>query len=308
MRGGRIITIGSFDGVHRGHQALLERTVLEANKRKARAMALTFAVPPRMVLDTHARRLLLSTELEKRHLLSRFGMDEIEVIEFSRDLAGMRPFGFFKEILVNRLKARGIVVGADFRFGADRSAGALELVRWGEEFEIPVWVIAPVRHAGHVASSTAVRSLLEEGRFRKAVSVLGHPYLIAGRVIRGRGLGSKIGVPTANVGVHPDKVLPRGVFAVRAWVEGRENRAGGVLRGVCNIGIRPTFGGRRTSVEVHFPGKKLNLRGRVLFVELERRLRGEKRFRSIAALRRQIGRDIRAAMLLEVGGGKAAEK
>jgi riboflavin kinase / FMN adenylyltransferase len=296
MRGGRLITIGSFDGVHRGHQALLERTVLEARKRKVRTLALTFPIPPRMVLDAHARRLLLSSEFEKRYLLSRHGMEEVEVLVFNRDLAGMRPFGFFKEILFNRLKACGIVIGADFRFGADRSAGALELVRWGEDFGIPVWVIPPVRYARQVVSSTVIRALFEEGRFRKASAFLGHPYLIAGPVIRGHGLGSRIGVPTANIGVHEDKVLPRGVFSVRGWIEGSEHRAGGVMRGVCNIGIRPTFGGKRPTVEVHFPGKKLDLRGRMLCIELDRRLRGEKRFRSIEALKAQINRDIRGAM------------
>ncbi len=296
MRGGRLITIGSFDGVHRGHQGLLARTVTEARKRKVRSLALTFPVPPRMVLDAKARRLILSSELEKRHLLTRFGMDEVELIPFSKDLASMRPFGFFRDLLINKYRAAGIVVGADFRFGAQRSAGALELVRWGEDFGIPVWVISPVRWNRQVVSSTLVRALFEEGKYKRASSFLNHPYLIAGKVVRGHGMGSKIGVPTANVGVHPDKILPRGVFSARAWIQGSEHRAGGVLRGVCNIGVRPTFGGAGPTVEIHFPGKKLNLRGRTLFVELERRLRSEKRFRSVDGLKRQIARDIRAAV------------
>ena len=296
MRGGRLITIGSFDGLHRGHQGLLERTVAEAAKRKVRSLALTFPVPPRMVLDAKARRLILSSELEKRHLLARFGIDEVALIPFSKDLAAMRPFGFFREVLIKKYRAIGVVVGSDFRFGAQRSAGALELVRWAEDFGIPVWVISPVRWNRQVVSSTLVRALFEEGRFEKASGFLNHPYLIAGKVVRGRGMGTKIGVPTANVDVHPDKILPRGVFAVRAWARGNENRAGAVLRGVCNIGVRPTFGGARPSVEVHFPGKKLNLRGKTLFVELERRLRSEKRFRSVDALKVQIARDIRAAV------------
>lgn len=296
MRGGRLITIGSFDGVHRGHQALLERTVDESKKRNVRSLALTFPIPPRMILDSKARRLLLSSEIEKRYLLSRFGMDEVHVLPFSREMAAMRPFGFFKEILLRKFRAVGIVVGTDFRFGAERSGGAVELVRWGEEFNLPVWVISPVRWARQVVSSTLIRTLFEEGRFNRATAYLNHPYLIAAPVIRGRGLGSKIGVPTANLGVHADKVLPRGVFSVRSWLEGHENRAGGVWRGVCNIGVRPTFGGKLPTVEVHFPGKKLNLRGRTLFVEVERRLRGEKKFESVDALTRQIARDIRAAM------------
>ena len=296
MRGGRLITIGSFDGVHRGHQALLERTVNEAAKRKVRSLALTFPVPPRMVLDTKARRLLLSTELEKRDLLTGFGIDEVELLPFSKEMAAMRPFGFFKEVLLKRFRAVGIVVGTDFRFGAERAAGALELVRWGEEFEIPVWVISPVRWARTVVSSTLIRNLLENGFFQRATAFLNHPYLIAGRVVRGHGMGTKIGVPTANLDVHADKVLPRGVFAVNAWVEGHKNRPGGRLFGVCNIGVRPTFRGKHPTVEVHFPGKKLNLRGRTLFVELERRLRSEKRFKSVEDLKRQISRDIRGAV------------
>jgi len=308
MRGGRLVTIGSFDGVHRGHQGLLDRTVAEAAKRKVRSLALTFPVPPRMVLDAKARRLILSSELEKRKLLARFGMDEVELIPFSKDLAAMRPFGFFREILLKKFKAIGIVVGNDFRFGAQRSAGALELVRWGEDFGIPVWVISPVRWKRQVVSSTLIRALFSEGRYKKATGFLNHPYLIAGKVVRGHGMGSKIGVPTANIDVHPDKVLPRGVFAARAWVQGSEQRRGGILPGVCNIGVRPTFGGARPTVEIHFPGRKVQLRGRTLLVELGRRLRSEKRFRSVGELKRQIALDIASATRLWKKGWKEAEK
>jgi riboflavin kinase / FMN adenylyltransferase len=211
-------------------------------------------------------------------------------------MAGTKPFGFFRDVLLGRFKARGVVIGSDFRFGANRSAGALELVRWGEDFEIPIWVISPVRHSRQIVSSTMIRGLMELGQFRKAVSYLGHPYLIAGKVIRGRGMGRRIGIPTANLDVHADKVLPRGVFAVRGWVEGNENRRGGVWKGVCNIGVRPTFGGTRPSVEVHFPGRTVNLRGRMLFVEIEKWLRGEKKFRSIEQLTAQIAKDIKKSL------------
>lgn len=295
MKRGRLVTIGSFDGVHRGHQALLERTVLEARKRDMRSLALSFAVPPRMVLDESARKLLLSDEFEKEQLIRSYGIDEVAILRFDRGLAETRPFGFFRDVLLNEHGAKGIVVGADFRFGAGRSAGAVELVRWGLDFRVPVWVIPPVRFRRKVVSSTMIRALVEHGSYRSAIDFLGHPYLISGKVISGRGVGKTLGFPTANLQTRPEKILPVGVFAVKAGI-GERPFAKKTFDGVANIGVRPTFGvAPRPVVEVHLLTPAGDLKGKRLSIQLVKRIRSERRFPSVEALKRQIGRDVQAA-------------
>lgn len=290
MKRAHLATIGSFDGVHRGHQELIKRTVAEAKKRKLRSLALTFQVPPRMILNPKAPRILLSSPTEKELLLRSFGIDEVISLDFDTKLAALKPFSFFRSVLLNEFNARGIVVGLDFRFGAERAGGALELVRWGLEFELPVWVIPPVRHAGQVVSSSLIRGLFAEGRYQKAEGFLGHPYLIHGKAVHGHGVGRTIGFPTVNLEVEPGKVLPGGVYAVRAWA-GSDKLGRKTFEGVCNIGTRPTFGGHKVITEIHFLGKAGVPKEKTVFVQLLRRLRSEKKFRSPSALSAQIALD-----------------
>ncbi|MBV9080069.1 MAG: riboflavin biosynthesis protein RibF [Elusimicrobia bacterium] len=304
MKPGRLITIGSFDGVHRGHQALIDRTVAEARKREVKSLALSFPMPPRMVLDRKTRRMILSDESEKGALLRRAGIDEVAMLPFDAEMAAMRPFTFFRDVILKKFKARGVVVGSDFRFGAGRSGGAFELVRWGQDFSIPVWVIAPVRFRRTVVSSTLVRTLFTEGRFQTASEFLGHPYLISGVVRPERGVGRKIGFPTANLATHPDKILPPGVFAVRGWIETKGGKRK-LWPGVANIGVRPTFKAAGPAVEAHFFGDPGRLAGRRVSIELLRRLRSERRFRSPAALASQIEKDIAAARRFFRGNGRS---
>ncbi len=290
LKRGRLITIGSFDGVHLGHQALLTRTVHEAQKRQRKSLALTFAVPPRMVLDRNAAHRILSTPEEKAVLIRSFGIDEVKFLDFDKKVATIKPFTFFRGFLLNDLKAKGIVVGADFRFGMGRAAGALELVRWGEEFEIPVWVISPVKTRGQVISSTLIRHLLETNRYKQAIGFLGHPYLIQGRVVTGHRIGRKLGFPTANIKTFPGKIIPRGVFAVRGTILKSKQPQ---FEGVCNIGTRPTFrDGTGVSTEVHIFGKSPRLTGKTLQVELVQWLRAERKFENPRQLQRAIASDI----------------
>jgi riboflavin kinase/FMN adenylyltransferase len=293
VKRGYIVTIGSFDGVHKGHHALLERTVHEAKKRGLKSLALTFSVPPKMVLDQkHALR-LLSDAREKEFLLRRLGVDEVNFWKFTKETSALRPFAFLKTVLIERLKAKGIVVGADFRFGAERAAGVHELVRWGQEFEIPVWVIAPVKRHRHVVSSSAIRHLLESHKLKRAEGFLGHPYLIAGRVVRGHQRGRQLGFRTANIQTSAGKILPHGVYAVTAWLQERPRK---IYNGVCNIGVRPTVVDKgAVSVEPHLFDFSKNIVGKMLFIELRRFLRAEKKFASAAELSRQMAIDVRRA-------------
>ncbi|MCG3203667.1 MAG: Riboflavin biosynthesis protein RibF [Elusimicrobia bacterium] len=296
MRRGRLITIGSFDGVHLGHQALIARTVLEAKKRALKSMALTFSVPPKMVLNPAAFPRLLSDAVEKETLLKLHGIDEVKVLNFSRKIAGLKPFAFFRDILIRSLNAKGVVIGADFRFGKERSAGALELVRWGGEFEIPVWVIPPVKIHRQIVSSSLIRRYLEGNYYRQALNYLGHPYLVQGRVVQGRHLGRKLGFPTANLQVAKGKILPRGVFAVRGTIKNCRTPS---FEGVCNIGSRPTVSHTSKMVlEVHIFGETPSLVGKTIQVELVHRLRGEKKFKSLDQLKRAIASDVYQAKAL----------
>ena len=182
------------------------------------------------------------------------------------------------------------MVGADFRFGTDRSAGAMEVVRWGGEFEIPVWVIAPVKVGRQVVSSSLIRKQLETNYFKQAIGYLGHPYLIQGRIVTGNKVGRKLGFPTANLKISAGKILPKGVFAVRGQIINSHTRS---YEGVCNIGFRPTLGGNKNLlVEVHVFGESNNLVGKTMIVDLVHRLRGEKKFSNIEQLKRAIASDV----------------
>lgn len=292
---GRLITLGSFDGVHRGHGALIDRVVAEAKKRRAKAVALTFGLPPRMVLDRSHEISILSDEVEKRALLKWKGLHEVIVQEFNGQFSKIKPYSFFRDILLKKYRAKGLVVGLDFRFGVNRSAGVMELVRWGQEKRIPVWVIPPVKFQGKVVSSTEVRKLFSENHYDAAIKFLDHAYLIHGKIRKGRGIGRQIGFPTSNLQVSQGKVLPRGVFAVvgRRW--GRQK--GALMTGVCNIGTRPTFFKKSgVTVEVHWLTGRPPEAPSSLLIELVGRIRSEKRFESPAALSRAIAADIRRAV------------
>lgn len=298
---GRLITIGSFDGLHRGHEALVDRAVLEAGKRGLRPTALTFSIPPRMVLEAPENYYLLSTLLEKECLLRSRGIDEVIFLPFDEQMSQVRPFEFFRRVLIDTYQAKGLVVGLDFRFGQRRGAGAWELVQWGCDYDVPVWVISPVRYSRKTVSSTLIRQFMMENRFKAATNFLGHPYLVVGRVVKGRGVGKKIGIPTANIEVEKGKVLPRGVFVIQAWVEGKSTRQKLIddyrqkrwsHKGICNIGVRPTFLKKSPlTVEIHLFDGGLSLIGKRVAIELLHKIRDEKRFPSKEALIKAISQD-----------------
>ncbi len=301
---GRVIAIGSFDGVHLGHQSLIARTIQEAQKRGYKSTILTFRIPPKMVLDPQESHELLSDSYEKEALLRSYGIDEVIFLDFSEEVARLMPFGFFKYVLIKKLNAKGIVVGSNFRFGFHRSAGAAELVQWGEKFKIPVWVLPSVKSHGVVISSSHIRQLVQDGRFEQFHALLGHPFLIGSQVVKGRGIGKKMGVATLNL-APKHKALPRGVFIIRGWSVGilkggqpnsfkRNNQR--LFFGVCNVGIRPTFLKKSpVTVEVHILEGLDLAKGKFLFIELLKKIRNEKRFPSKTALIKVIEQDIRKA-------------
>lgn len=289
-----LVILGTFDGVHRGHASLLRRFIALARRRKMAPRAVLFDRPPRFYFAPPHAPALLTTRQERAELLHKLGLQDLRFLRFSKDWAEMPHTDFFDRYVLGRWRAGGLLVGPDFAFGKDRLGDIHWLERAcrekGVHFEVFSMVSTQDRQK---ISSSRIRNLLLGGEVEEAARLLGRSYSVSGSVIRGRGVGHKLGVPTANLRVDRQKLLPTGVFKVRVrWDEGGRPRIG-----VCNIGFRPTFGGEnRLHVEVHIPGFSGSLYGHAVTVEFLRKLRSEMKFPSIAALKRQIGKDIAEAL------------
>ncbi|MEW6546477.1 MAG: bifunctional riboflavin kinase/FAD synthetase [Bacillota bacterium] len=282
------VAVGTFDGVHLGHQRLIRRLVAGARKERLPAAVLTFEPHPLEVLrpGNGPRRLTLPEE--KAAILATLGVDLLLVMRFDRQLAAMSPADFAREVLEGMLRARRVHVGFSFSFGREGLGTPADLLRWGEERGARVEVFPPVRVRGRVVSSTAIREAVMQGAVARARTMLGRPYGVTGRVVRGDGRGRGLGYPTANVECDPRKVMPApGVYAV--WVNA-------TLPGVANFGRRPTFGGGEARLEVYLPGIDRDLYGEPIEVAFWRRLRGERCFPDPAALARQLEVDSRRAL------------
>jgi len=296
------VAIGNFDGVHLGHQALVSAAVLAAKRAGSVASALTFDPHPSRVLSPdRAPSCLMSLE-QKADALAAAGAERLFVLRFDLGLAHESPEEFARGVLAGMLGAREVIVGRHFRFGRDRVGDLDRLETLGRSLGFGVQGIAPVLHEGLPISSTRIREALARGGVEAARSMLGRPYAIEGRVVRGARRGREIGVPTANLEPACELLPARGVYA------GAVGEAGGPARlatAVVNVGHRPTFeAAGATVVEAHLLDFEGDLYGRSLRVELHRHLREEMRFESVEALRQQILRDVEQARSL-VGSGTA---
>jgi riboflavin kinase/FMN adenylyltransferase len=294
-RRGTVVTIGNFDGVHRGHQRILRAVCSCARALGAASVAVTFDPHPLKLLRPAAAPPLLSTLRQRLAALRDAGLDAVLLLRFDRALSRLSPRAFVERVLVGRLRARAVVVGENFRFG-HRHAGDIALLRQlGREFGFEVDVVPPLVVRGEVVSSTAVRRAIAEGRVEAARRLLGRPFALTGKAVRGAGRGRRLVFPTLNLDWEQE-VLPRpGVYAAEVVLRGPSPRAAGNRRykAATNVGLRPTFGGRRMTVESHLLGfSGASLPGGTVEVRFAKRLRGEKRFRGPAALRAQVARDI----------------
>jgi riboflavin kinase/FMN adenylyltransferase len=283
------LTIGSFDGVHRGHQRVIRRVIQLARKRRGAATVLTFDPHPRCILQPDNCPPSLTTVDEKAEILSELGVERMVVVPFDRKIAALSATAFMDQ-LRRQMALQGIVAGYDFAFGHNRRGDRAFLERYGDRHGFPVEVVAPHSAEGQVVSSSRIRGLLLEGLVGHAARLLGREYSISSFVESGSGTGSRIGYPTANLAVTPNKLVPRrGVYAVRVDVGGSE------FQGAMNIGYRPTFGENRLTVEVFifdFSGDIYRTNVKALLVQ---RIRDEKKFESVDALVAQIGRDVERA-------------
>jgi riboflavin kinase / FMN adenylyltransferase len=285
-----VLALGNFDGLHRGHIKIIERVRRVAFERGGTSLVLTFDPhPPRVVRPDKAPPLLM-TLAQKIEALGKAGIQGVAIVTFTHELSRWQPETFVKTVLVDWLRVAEVWVGADFLFGRDRSGNFSLLRLLGGQYGFRAEKIDPVRYKEFVVSSTRIRRLVAEGRVDEAGALLGHHFYIDGIVARGAGRGREIGVPTANLESRNELIPPHGVYATTATVDGV------VYPSVTNIGSRPTFESEdKTVVETHILGFTDDLYDRPLRLGFVQRMRDERRFPDVDALKAQIEADVRRA-------------
>jgi riboflavin kinase / FMN adenylyltransferase len=291
---GAVYAIGNFDGLHLGHQAVIERTVAIAKERAAPSALLTFEPHPADFFAGRPVVFRLTPSLDKAAICAQLGLTGLVLIRFDASLAAMSAEDFIAKILVARLGAVAVVVGWDFHFGKGRSGSPTTLAEAGLRHGFGVEILAKVEDDAGVVSSSAIRKALERGDLPAASKGLGRNYSVSGRVIPGRRLGCTLGVPTANMALEPTNRLAHGVYAVMARVDGRAFPA------VASFGTRPTVDDGPPLLEVHLLDFDGDLYGREMEVEFIERIRDELKFDSLDALVAEMNRDKeRARAILE---------
>jgi riboflavin kinase/FMN adenylyltransferase len=288
-----VLALGNFDGLHRGHMKIIDRVRRRAGERGGTPAAMTFEPHPSRVLRPDKAPPLLMTKEQKIEALTRSGMQGVAVVRFSLELSQWEPETFVRQVLVEWLHVVEVWVGANFLFGHDR-AGTFSVLRsLGARYGFRAEKIDPIRYKDFVVSSTRVRRLLAEGRVDEAGALLGHHYFIDGSVARGAGRGRELGFPTANLTTCNELVPPTGVYATTVTIDDI------VHPSITNIGLRPTFGDVDSpTIETHVFDMTRDLYGSSLRLSFVQRLRDERAFPDVDALRAQIDADCRSARRL----------
>ena len=282
-----VLALGNFDGVHVGHKKLILEALKYAKKKKLPCFTMTFDPHPQEVVSPARGLSLLTTLPERLELMRRLGVDGVIIKEFSKKISKLPPEKFIYDFLVKHLKVKKVFVGYDFAFGHRRAGTISILKKLGSKYGFAINAVSPVTTHGHIVKSSTIRDMLTRGDFGKAVKLLGHPYTITGKVVKGRGRGRVLGFPTANLKIADDKLVPaHGVYAGKI----------GKKKCVINIGSRPTFAEEKFAVEVHIPGFHGNMRGRTIRVDLYKRLRDEIHFSDVEKLKEQIRKDVLRVM------------
>ena len=280
------VTVGTFDGVHRGHCALLKRLIEASNENNTRSLLVTFDPHPQMILGTKGRTEVITTTPEKLGLLERYPIDTVVVLEFNQQLASLEAKSFVERILVDLLKMKHFVIGYDHSFGRGRQGNHELASRLGSTYNYTVEVVGPVFDNGDPIKSSSIRKELKSGDFGRAVHMLGYQYFLTGDVIKGRGLGKQLGYPTINLNIPPGKLLPReGVYA--AWAAIGEDR----FPGMAYIGGRLTFGDETICVEVNLFDFNEDVLGQETRLTLEQFVRAPVKFDSREQLSEALAKD-----------------
>lgn len=283
-----VVTIGTFDGVHVGHQKIINRLVHIAETNKLQALVLTFFPHPRMVVQKDSSIKLINTIDEKAAKLQQLGVDHLVLKEFTKTFSRLSALEYVRDVLVNKLKVKHIIVGYDHHFGRNRTATIEDLIEFGKFYGFEVTQI-DAQEVGDVAvSSTKIRAALREGNMRVANDFLGYNFMLTGTVVKGKGLGANLSFPTANIFIEePYKLIPKqGVYLVQSKIENQ------LVYGMMNIGKNPTVSqDNKTHIEVHFFNLDANLYTKTLKIELLEHLRSEIKFPNIEALKVQLEKD-----------------
>jgi riboflavin kinase/FMN adenylyltransferase len=288
-----VATIGNFDGVHLGHQAIIQQVVTKAEKLGVPSVVIIFEPQPLEFFQGSAAPARLKRFREKYQALSSFGLDYVFCLKFDSKLSQLSAESFVETVLVSHLKVCHLVVGDDFHFGGDRKGDFALLQSLGQIKGFSVENTPTLFESDACSeriSSTFVRALLAESKFAAAQNVLGRAYSIAGRVIHGQKLGRQLGFPTANIALHRINAAFTGVYAVKVCLQSGEH-----VLGVANIGVKPTVGNFLPSLEIHLLEFNSSIYGEYLNVTFCEKLRNEQRFKNLDALKEQINKDINDA-------------
>ena len=287
-----IVTIGTFDGVHLGHQKIVAQITKNAHALNCESLVLTFFPHPRMVLQEGAEMKQLNTLNEKIALLDNLGIDNLVVHPFDKEFSRLTAEEFVKEVLVDVFKIKKIIIGHDHRFGRNRTATIDDLINFGETYGFEVEQISAEEINEVSISSTKIRNALLDGNIELTANYLGYDYSLTGIIFEGKQLGRTIGYPTANITIEEDyKIIPNnGVYIAKSVLNGK------TVFGMMNIGTRPTVGGTIQTIEINFFDFKQDLYGQKITIALLHRMRSEQKFESIDALKNQLGKDKKTAL------------
>ena len=282
-----ILTIGTFDGVHIGHNKILKRLIQDSKKNNLSSLVMIFFPHPRMILNKSHEIKMFDTIDEKINLLEKTGLDNLIIHPFDNNFSKIRAKEFVEEILVKKLKIKKIIIGYDHKFGKDREASVEDLKKFGKDYMFTVKEI-PAQEIDSIAiSSTKIRNAILNGEIEKCNKFLGRNFILTGKVVYGDGLGKKIDFPTANIEIKETyKIIPKnGVYLVKTKINSN------TYFGMMNIGIRPTVGGTNKSLEIHFFNFKDNIYGKNVSIEIIKKIRDEEKFSSIDQLKIQLKKD-----------------
>lgn len=287
-----VVTIGTFDGVHIGHQKIIKRLIDTGKQDELKSVILTFFPHPRMVLQKDSNIKLINTIDERHKILDALGLDYLLIKEFTKDFSRLSAEDFVKDILVDTLHVKKVIIGYDHRFGRNRNADINDLKRFGEQYHFEVEEISAQDIDAVAVSSTKVRKALMDGDIKRANRFLGYSFMINGTVIKGKGLGRQLGFSTANIQVKEAyKLIPKyGAYIISSNFNGRP------VYGMMNIGVNPTVNGEKESIEAHFFNFDKDIYDQKIQIHVLHRIRDEQKFESVDALKEQLKNDRNIAL------------
>ena len=280
-----VVTIGKFDGLHKGHKVLIEKTVQYAKKNNMKSVVFTFSNHPANFFEREKVRKII-TNKDKITTMKNFGVDIVINLPFDEYMTKISAIDFVENILVKKLNAKKIYVGHDFTFARNKEGDAILLKALGGEYDFDVEIVKPIKINNIRVSSTYIRNLLAQGKVENVKEYLGHNYIVEGKVIGGKQLGRTIGFPTANLKFKENLILPRpGIYATKVYIKDK------VYMGATNIGFNPTVRVEKLSIETHILEFSQDIYGETIKIEFLERLRDEKKFDSLDGLKEQLKKD-----------------